>query len=234
MRPTFGREVPRVSASWVWLAPRSSRSPASAISSCIARSLAHSGQTEIAVLQAILDGETRTRTGDSTILSRAVSSLELARNRCKQAAFGGYPARPRIRKFRSFRLASEMRPPHRISQWEAGAAPSPAPRLCSLGDVASSELLAPCWSGTAIGGGPVRSDGRGKTQNRRSRRSNPRGRARMWLERGATGLPGQARCGDRRSARACRRRPGCPRPTPGRPRGRGLWCRRSAVSASSR
>ena len=46
-----------------------------------------------------------------------------------------------------------------------------------------------------------------------------------------TGLSGPALCGDRCPARACRRRPGGPRPMRGLPRCRGRGCPRSAASA---
>jgi Integrase core domain len=59
-------------------------------------------------------------------------------------------------------------------------------------------------------------------------------RARRGPRAGLTGLPGRARGDDRRAARACRRRPGCPRPMPGQPRCRSPPRRRSAASAWSR
>ena len=59
---------------------------------------------------------------------------------------------------------------------------------------------------------------------RRRGRTDP---SMSWLGSGvATGLPGWVRGGDRCAARARRRRRGCLRPRRGRPRGRGLGCRR--------
>jgi hypothetical protein len=45
----------------------------------------NSGNGKIARLRAILSGETRTRTGDTTIFSRAAATLERARKACKYA-----------------------------------------------------------------------------------------------------------------------------------------------------
>ena len=79
----------------------------------------HAGKPEIQQPSGIAgDGETRTRTGDTTIFSRAIESRERRRNPCKQADDCVRRLWAKIRKFRSL--------PRRFGRWVAFRLPLPA------------------------------------------------------------------------------------------------------------